>query len=85
MGEMSINDIVGYYLPDRLVRLMNTAEIVTGRTNYEIIVAALEKYLREQGIAEQAEDRDQNRIFINTGFKPWETGGLNCQYQKVRI
>lgn len=84
MGEMYINDIVGYYLPGHLARSMNTAEMKTGRTNYEIMVEALEKHFRELGIGDPTGGADLNRIY-DTSFRSREKDGFKYLYQKVRL
>lgn len=85
MGELYIYDIVGGHLPDRLNRTMNTAKILTSQTNYEIMVAALEKYLEDLGTGEQAEENKTAESSLNNSFQFRETGGFKYLYQKVRL
>ncbi|MCL6611947.1 MAG: hypothetical protein K6T66_10465 [Peptococcaceae bacterium] len=85
MGEMYIYDIVGHHLPHRLIRSMNIAKLLTGQTNYEIMVAALERYFKELGIGEYAEHMELNGSSPDSSFQPRETDGFKYLYQRVRI
>ena len=80
MGEMYIYDIVGQHLPGHLSRSMNAAKLLTSKTNYEIMVAALEKYFKELGLGE-------NDSQLEVSYLPWlgEKKGFHYLCQKVRL
>lgn len=84
MGELYINDILGRHLPGHLSRSLSTATLLTNKTNYEIIVAALEKYLKELGIANSGEVTDLGGQLLK-GSPPWNRDSISCHYQTIRL